>query len=100
MTVRASEKALKYASSGGVGLTDPVESGAIRGWNQEKAGPSRREPVYRILLLSSGKREGWPSNLIWHLVRKERRSFRSPETIGGSGILGSCWWLILWGRTV
>src|SRR5271170_3641117 len=87
------------ASSGRAGLvvSDAV---AFRGRNQEKAGPSRRESVYRILLLSSGKREGCLSNLIWHLVRKERRSFRSPENIGGSGILGSCWWLTLWGRTV
>src|SRR5271170_4068721 len=99
MRVRESEKALNDVSSGGAGLV-VWDAAAIRGWNQEKAGPSRREPVYKILLLSSGKREGCSLNLIWHLVRKERRSFRSPETIGGSGILGSCWWLILWGRTV
>src|SRR5271170_1458 len=99
MRARESEKALNDASSGGAGLllSDAV---AIRGWNQEKAGPLRREPVYRILLLSSGKREGCPSNLIWHLVRKERRSFQSPENMGGSRILGSCWWLTLWGTTV
>src|SRR5277367_1348636 len=99
MRVRESEKVLNDASLGGAGLllSDAV---AIRGWNQEKAGPSRREPVYRILLLSSGKREGCPSNLIWHLVKKERSSFRSPENIGGSWISGSCWWLTLWGRTV
>src|SRR5277367_1234691 len=52
------------------------------GWNQEKAGPSRREPAYKILLLSLGKREGCPSNLIWHFVRNRRSSLRSPENMG------------------
>src|SRR5277367_1303917 len=51
--------------------------------NQEKAGPSRREPAYRILHLSLGKREGCPSNLIWHFVRNGRSSLRSPENMGG-----------------
>src|SRR5277367_2471585 len=97
MRVRESEKVLNDASSEGAGLllSDAI---AIRGWNQEKAGPSRQEPMYTILLLSLGKREGCPSNLIWHFVRNGRSSLCSPENMGGSGIWGS-WWPFLWART-
>ena len=74
MRVWELETALNDASLRRAGLvvSDAI---AIKGWNQEKAGPSRSEPIYRILLLLSGKQGGCSSNLIWHLVGKERRSF-------------------------